>query len=73
MAKQKSTVKQEATAKQDAASPNEKRVKIKLPRVEGEPEVVDVTVNGKMYRIRRGEAVEVPVVVKEILEQAGRL
>lgn len=55
------------------AKQEEKKVKIKLPKIEGEPEVVDVTVNGKMYRIKRGETVEVPVVVKEILEQAGRL
>ncbi len=56
-----------------AEQAKETRVKIKLPVLPGEPETVDVTVNGKMYRIKRGETVEVPSVVKEVLEQAGKL
>ena len=43
-------------------------VKIKLPLTRTEKEDVYVALNGKSYLIKRGEYVEVPVGVAEILE-----
>jgi hypothetical protein len=55
------------------AEKNEK-VKIKLPYVPGVLEDdVFVGDNGKTYLIKRGETVEVPASVAEILENAERL
>ena len=45
-----------------------KMVKIKLPLTRNEKEDVYVAVNGKSYQIKRGETVEVPEYVKEVLE-----
>jgi hypothetical protein len=45
------------------------KAKIKLPKKEGETEQV-VVLNGVAYQIQRGVEVEVPVAVKEILENA---
>lgn len=47
----------------------EDKVKIKLPRIPGQNEDVQVIVNGKAYLIQRGEEVEVPIAVKEILDE----
>lgn len=45
-----------------------KMVKIKLPISRNEKEDVYVAVNGKSYLIKRGETVEVPASVAEILQ-----
>ncbi len=45
-----------------------KTVKIKLPLTRGEKEDVYVAVNGKSYLIKRGETVEVPASVAEVLQ-----
>ena len=45
-----------------------KMVKIKLPLTRGEKEDVYVAVNGKSYLIKRGETVEVPASVAEVLQ-----
>ena len=45
-----------------------KMVKIKLPLTRTEKEDVYVAVNGKTFQIKRGEAVEVPEYVKEVLD-----
>ncbi|AFZ66073.1 hypothetical protein [Deinococcus peraridilitoris] len=53
----------------------EKR-KVKLHQTTGaEPRLPDETVciNGHIYQIKRGESVEVPESVYEVLEQAGRV
>ena len=45
-----------------------KMVKIKLPLTRTEKEDVYVAVNGKSYQIKRGETVEVPDYVAEVLQ-----
>ena len=44
------------------------KVKIKLPLTRTEKDDVYVCVNGKSYQIKRGETVEVPDFVAEVLE-----
>ncbi|MBR2478920.1 MAG: hypothetical protein IKB47_00765 [Clostridia bacterium] len=46
----------------------EKKVKIKLPLTRTEKDDVYVAVNGKPYQIKRGETVEVPDYVAEVLQ-----
>lgn len=46
----------------------EKKVKIKLPLTRSEKDDVFVGVNGKTYLIKRGETVEVPESVAEVLQ-----
>lgn len=46
----------------------EKKVKIKLPLTRNEKDDVYVCVNGKSYQIKRGETVEVPEYVAEVLQ-----
>ena len=62
----------EAAKTGDALRAGEK-VRIKIPEDKQNPrdKVVPVCVNGHLYRINRGEAVEVPRVVADILEGAG--
>ena len=43
-------------------------VKIKLPLTRNEKDDVYVCVNGKSYQIKRGETVEVPDYVAEVLQ-----
>lgn len=47
-------------------------VKIKIPRDRTDPknDSVTVVVNGRYYRIKRGEEVEVPAIVAEVLDHA---
>ena len=45
-----------------------KMVKIKLPLTRSEKDDVYVAVNGKSYLIKRGETVEVPESVAEVLQ-----
>ena len=46
----------------------EKKVKIKLPLTRSEKDDVYVAVNGKSFLIKRGETVEVPDYVAEVLQ-----
>ena len=46
----------------------EKKVKIKLPLTRTEKDDVYVGVNGNTYQIKRGEEVEVPESVVEVLQ-----
>lgn len=46
----------------------EKKVKIKLPLTRTEKDDVYVCVNGSSYQIKRGETVEVPESVAEVLQ-----
>lgn len=46
-----------------------KMVKIKLPITRNEKDDVYVAVNGNSYLIKRGETVEVPASVAEVLRQ----
>ena len=47
------------------------RIKIPIDQLNKSDKVVPVCVNGHIYRINRGETVEVPAVVAEVLEQGG--
>ncbi len=51
-----------------AKAPKADTVKIKLPLTRGEKDDVYVALNGKPYLIKRGEEVEVPCGVAEILQ-----
>jgi hypothetical protein len=46
----------------------QKMVKVKLPLTRTEKDDVYVAVNGKSYLIKRGETVEVPASVSEVLQ-----
>ena len=50
-----------------------KMVKIKLPLTRTEKNDVYVAVNGKSYLIKRGEYVEVPASVAEVLENREKM
>ena len=46
------------------------RIKIPVDPLNKSDKVVTVCINGHLYRINRGETVEVPAVVAEVLEQS---
>ena len=50
-----------------------KKVKIKLPKIRGESEDVFVSVNNYSCIIKRGEEVEVPLFVKEVLDHQEKM
>lgn len=50
-----------------------KMVKIKLPKTKTEKNDVYVAVNGKSYLIKRGEYVDVPACVAEVLENRDKM
>ena len=50
-----------------------KMVKIKLPKTRNEKDDVYVAVNGQSYLIKRGEYVEVPASVAEVLENKEKM
>jgi hypothetical protein len=50
-----------------------KKVKIKLPKIKGETDDVFVSVNNYTCVIKRGEEVEVPVYVKEVLDHQEKM
>lgn len=54
-------------------SKNVKKVKIRLPRIKGEPEDVFVSVNNYNCVIKRGQEVEVPVFVQEVLSHQEQM
>lgn len=53
------------------AKEKEKTVKVKLPRVKGE-DAVPVWVNEDSWLIKRGEEVDVPECVAEVLEESEK-
>lgn len=55
------------------ATAKPKTVKIKLPLSKHEKDDVYVAINGKSYLIKRGETVEVPEEVVEVLENKERM
>ena len=55
------------------AATKPKTVKIKLPLTRYEKDDVYVAINGKSYLIKRGETVEVPEDVVEVLENKERM
>lgn len=50
-----------------------KKVKIKLPKIKGRTDDVFVSVNNYTCMIKRGEEVEVPVFVKEVLDHQEKM
>ena len=50
-----------------------KKVKIRLPKIKGETDDVFVSVNNYTCVIKRGEEVEVPVFVKEVLDHQEKM
>lgn len=66
--------KESAVAEKEAAVAEEKpkTVVIQLPVIEGMGDSVYVCVNMKSYQIKRGEPVEVPLSVAEVLRNSDR-
>ena len=54
-------------------APKEKMVKIRIPRTKADQEDVFVSVNNYTCVIKRGEEVEVPVFVKEVLDHQEQM
>jgi len=50
----------------------EEMVAVMVPYIEGEPEEVNVTVNGKTMQILRGETVTIPKGYAEVLENQAK-
>ena len=50
-----------------------KKVRIRLPKIKGESEDVFVSVNNYTCVIKRGQEVEVPVFVKEVLDHQEQM
>ncbi|MEG2859815.1 MAG: hypothetical protein RSA12_07950 [Clostridia bacterium] len=48
----------------------ERRVRVRIPLAKTGDEVVEVGYNGRMFLIKRGETVELPAELVEILEHA---
>lgn len=84
LAKARATEQAKADAKAKAETEAEKKLREKqqkrgnelvpcfIPYVEGEPEEVTVGFNGKLYKIKKGEEVEVPRFIHEILVRSGK-
>lgn len=53
---------------ENAKAPEIKKVKIKLPKIKGQTDDVFVSVNNYTCVIKRGQEVEVPEFVKEVLD-----
>ncbi len=68
------TTRKSAVAEKNSseAEKKEKTVVIQLPVIEGMGDSVYVGVNMKDYQIKRGEPVEVPLCVAEVLENSNR-
>ena len=75
MPKEAPTEKQLDAAAQEAGNEIKEAalVKIKLPKIEGAQDPQEVIINGYMWRIKRGEEVEVPEGVVEVLKNADIL
>jgi hypothetical protein len=52
--------------------PKEERVKVMVPKVDGEDPEMTVIVNYKVTRFKRGVIVDVPLSVAEVLEQSSQ-
>ena len=56
-----------------AASLWDKQVTVKLPWIKGQPEAVNVGVNGRFFLIKRGVEVEIPYPVFEVLQHSEKM
>lgn len=59
------------TAKSAEKLKKEPRVKVRIPKLPGDDQVVECCLNGYNFIIRRGETVELPEPVVLLLENAG--
>lgn len=64
---------QAAQAAAEQAQPEEKKVKIRIPRTSKNQEDVFVSVNMDTYLIKRGVEVEVPEAVAEVLRNQEQM
>ena len=65
----------DTTKKNDNATKKEtKRVTVRLPRLNGQNAIQEefFSVNGKNYRIKRGETVEIPEEVAEVIRNSEK-
>lgn len=70
-AKEKTAQAAAETGKETAEAAQQAKVKLRLRRAsKGEDPYLLVGVNGKMWRIKRGETVEVPACVAEVIRNA---
>lgn len=62
------------TKKNTAANAESKRVQVRLPRLNGQNAVQEefFSVNGKNYIIKRGETVEIPEEVAEVIRNSEK-
>ena len=60
-------------AAQRIAIEGEATTRVRLPLISKNDPVVDVTINGASFAVPRGETVELPQSVVEVLEHAGML
>ena len=61
------------TAAQRVAIEGEPTTRVRLPLISKNDPVVDVTINGASFAVPRGQTVELPQSVVEVLEHAGLL
>lgn len=71
-AKEKAETEAERKLREEQQKRGNELVPCFIPYVEGEPEEVTVGFNGKLYKIKRGEEVEVPRFINEILVRSGK-
>lgn len=58
--------------KVEADKPKEERVKVMIPKVDGEDPEQTVVVNYKVTRFKKGAIVDVPIEVAEALENSSQ-
>lgn len=58
--------------KVEADMPKEERVKVMVPKVDGEDPEMTVIVNYKVTKFKKGVIVDVPLSVAEVLEQSSQ-
>ena len=51
----------------------DKQVTVKLPWIKGQPDAVNVGVNGRFFLIKRGVEVEIPYPVFEVLQHSEKM
>lgn len=61
----------EVPKKVNTSDPWKKMEKIRIPKKDdGSPNYVIASVNGRVYKIKRGEAVEVPAPIAEVIQHS---
>lgn len=51
----------------------DKQVTVKLPWIKGQPDAVNVGVNGRFFLIKRGVEVQIPYPVFEVLQHSEKM